>query len=184
MMWVRGSLGLRDSGKGLRSSGKGKTTKAGSEFNSGLCFLCGALIILVLIYGAMTWHIIRRGHASRREGHLEGNLATHPHLQHHDLSSLFLEGLPPKRKKAADSDISHSRTHKSEATHNDIVNDVIPFHREDQLGEEGIPTEPGTVEEHVRAAVSATPMRKKTAEQEEFDPAEAVRYLRQRMPEV
>jgi hypothetical protein len=127
---------------------------------------------------------------------MEGNLATHPHLQHHDLSSLFLEGLPPKRKKALGNDIARSKKHKSDIDHNKIASDSLVHYGDNPSDVEDIPTEPGIAEEHVRAAGSGlgaasgsgsgsvTPKRKKTAEQEEFDPAEAVRYLRQRMPEV
>lgn len=72
------------------------------------CILAAALVILVLVYGGLTIYILNRGEFSRRivpsgmhqhsRSH-ESDLAHHPHLQHHDLSSLLLEGLPPLRSR-------------------------------------------------------------------------------------
>lgn len=77
-------------------------------YDGGSCLLTSALMVLALIYGGITLYILNRGELSRKVGPTEvevfphrhdGDLATHPHLQHHDLSSLLLEGLPPLRSR-------------------------------------------------------------------------------------
>lgn len=82
---------------------KNRNTNGGS----GGSHLIGAgLFLLLLLYGGITIHILNRGELSRDHDFnrssifprgKEGNLETHPDLQHHDLSSIFLEGLPPLR---------------------------------------------------------------------------------------
>ena len=80
--------------------------KNGKSNNGGSCLISTALIVLVLLYGGLTVHILNRGELSRNHDFNrsvlnphgdEGDLDTHPNLQHHDLSSIFLEGLPPLR---------------------------------------------------------------------------------------
>lgn len=75
--------------------------------NGGACLLFTAIFSLCLVYGVTTILILRHGTASRRDGigsadsssnDHGSNLETHPHLQNHDLSSIFLEGLPPLRE--------------------------------------------------------------------------------------
>lgn len=74
----------------------------------GSCLLTSALVFLVLVYGGITIYILNRGELSRQalfskmdhsSRNHESDLAYHPHLQHHDLSSLLLEGLPPLRSR-------------------------------------------------------------------------------------
>lgn len=79
-----------------------------SYFSNGTCLLSSAVIFLFLTYGLLTIHLLNRGEISRKKdqlynrSHLHphgdlGDLTTHPELQHHDLSSIMLEGLPPLR---------------------------------------------------------------------------------------
>jgi hypothetical protein len=160
----------------VSSRTSGKSEKNYQEFNSGLAFLCLALILMALLYGGMTWHIMRRGHASRRTGHLEGDLSTHPHLQHHDLSSIFLEGLPPKRKKevAEEENLVRDKP-QARAIETTLLEEALPK----------TPTEPGIASEYLQEETTDSRHNaKKTAELEEFDPVETVRFLRRRMPDV
>jgi hypothetical protein len=74
--------------------------------NGGACLLFSAIFSFCLVYGITTILILRHGTASRGDGigsadsspnDHGNNLETHAHLQNHDLSSIFLEGLPPLR---------------------------------------------------------------------------------------
>lgn len=104
--------------------------------DGGSCLLTSALIVLALIYGGITLYILNRGEMSRKggltevelfpRGH-EGDLATHPHLQHHDLSSLLLEGLPPLRSRNKLVPAEVSMHHKRPVAHHrrPIIDEVL-----------------------------------------------------------
>lgn len=83
---------------------RGRQKKPRESFcGSSWCIVLSVLLVLTFLYVGLTAHIVRRGHKSRiqrKHAHKENDLATHPHYQHHDLSSVLLEGLPPLRKKA------------------------------------------------------------------------------------
>ena len=91
-----------------KSSNKITKNRNNGSSSDGSCLISAGLCILVLLYGGITLHILNRGELSRNHdfngsslfprGKI-GNLETHPDLQHHDLSSIFLEGLPPLRSK-------------------------------------------------------------------------------------
>ena len=73
----------------------------------GCSLLCAVSLVISLFYIAIIFHIIgstRRTHkdhpADRRD------LSTHPDFTHHDLGSIFLEGLPPLRKTSASQEAS------------------------------------------------------------------------------
>ena len=74
------------------------------NYNSGSCLISCGLVVLVIVYGGITLHILNRGELSRSNGFNRSELFpqgkdyldTHPRF-HHDLSSLILEGLPPLR---------------------------------------------------------------------------------------
>jgi hypothetical protein len=93
------------------------------SFRSEYCLIGSAIVFLALLYGGITIHILSRGELSRihdQESHksrffsrgADGDLSTHPHLQHHDLSSLLLEGLPPLRPHETFEDINDRNTHR------------------------------------------------------------------------
>ena len=86
---------------------KSKVISKNRKNNGGACLLFSAIFSLCLVYGITTLLILRHGTASRRDGigsadsspnDRGNNLETHPNLQNHDLSSIFLEGLPPLRE--------------------------------------------------------------------------------------
>ena len=91
-----------------KSNNKITKNRNNGSSSDGSCLISAGLCILVLLYGGITLHILNRGELSRNHdfngsslfprGKI-GNLETHPDLQHHDLSSIFLEGLPPLRSK-------------------------------------------------------------------------------------
>mmetsp|Transcript_3795 Transcript_3795/g.3943 ORF Transcript_3795/g.3943 Transcript_3795/m.3943 type:complete len:150 (+) Transcript_3795:279-728(+) len=82
-----------------------KDNKRRKKLNVSYCLLSSAAIFLLLVYGGITFHILSRGelshlHHSKIFSH--SSLNTHPHLQHHNLGSIFLEGLPPLRSETLD----------------------------------------------------------------------------------
>jgi hypothetical protein len=82
-----------------------KDNKRRKKLNLSFCLLSSAAIFLFLVYGGITFHILSRGelshlHHSKKFSH--SSLNTHPRLQHHNLGSIFLEGLPPLRSETLD----------------------------------------------------------------------------------
>jgi hypothetical protein len=82
-----------------------KDNRRRKKLNVSFCLLSSAAIFLFIVYGGITFHILSRGelshlHHSKKFSH--GSLDTHPHLQHHNLGSIFLEGLPPLRSETLD----------------------------------------------------------------------------------
>lgn len=82
---------------------KSKIIPRNRKYNGSTCLLITAVITLSLLYGSITLLILNRGYASRRDEIDSINifqkdhgssLANHPHLQHNDISRIFLEGLP------------------------------------------------------------------------------------------
>ena len=87
---------------------KSKVIPRNRKNNEGACLLFTAIFSLFLVYGITTMLILNHGYANRRNkldsvnilpSDHRSSLGTHPHLQHHDLSSILLEGLPPLREK-------------------------------------------------------------------------------------
>lgn len=80
-----------------------KENKRRNKSNVGFCLISSAIIFLFIVYGSITFHILSHGislNDSKKFSH--SSLATHPQLQHHDLGSIFLEGLPPLRPKKSE----------------------------------------------------------------------------------
>lgn len=82
-----------------------KDNRRRKKLNVSFCLLSSAVIFLFIVYGGITFHILSRGelshlHHSKKFSH--SSLNTHPHLQHHNLGSILLEGLPPLRSDITD----------------------------------------------------------------------------------
>ena len=82
---------------------KSKIIPRNRKNNGSTCLLITAVVTLSLLYGSITLLILNRGYASRRDEIDSINifqkdhgssLANHPHLQHNDISRIFLEGPP------------------------------------------------------------------------------------------
>ena len=84
--------------------GRTKKEKSTHFCGSSVCIVLSVVFVLVGFYVILTAHIVKRGNKSRNASmtnhhdHKENNLDSHPKYQHHDLSSLLLEGLPPLRR--------------------------------------------------------------------------------------
>ena len=84
--------------------GRTKKEKSTHFCGSSACIVISVVLALVGFYVFLTVHIVKRGTKSRtgsmtnHHEHKENNLDSHPKYQHHDLSSLLLEGLPPLRR--------------------------------------------------------------------------------------
>jgi hypothetical protein len=82
------------------------------------------IVFVILFYSCIIYHILGRGKASRGKHQTDDDyypvgpaawshhedLSTHPDLTHHDLASLFLEGLPPLRKNSAQNEVAEKET--------------------------------------------------------------------------
>jgi hypothetical protein len=93
--------------------------------------LCAVSLLISLFYIAIVFHII--GSTKRtREAHTvdRRDLSTHPDLTHHDLSSIFLEGLPPLRKSSASQEASFNTEGKQ---------DLVDAEAEEELYGEALP---------------------------------------------
>ena len=84
--------------------GRTKKEKSNHFCGSSVCIVLSVVFVLVGFYVFLTTVIVKRGIKSRNGSmtnhheHKENNLDSHPKYQHHDLSSLLLEGLPPLRR--------------------------------------------------------------------------------------
>ena len=88
---------------------KSKVISRNGKNNGNACLVVTAVLSVFFVYGITTMLILRLGYRNRRDkmGSVEffpndhgSRVETHPHLQHHDLSSILLEGLPPLKEKS------------------------------------------------------------------------------------
>lgn len=87
---------------------KSKVITRNVKNNGNACLVITAVLSVFFVYGITTMLILRLGNKNRRDkiGSVElfpddhgSRVEPHSHLQHHDLSSILLEGLPPLKEK-------------------------------------------------------------------------------------